>query len=133
MLEQIDGPDRGATLLWSKAIARPGVTEWLRLKAAMCVDLIRDWRAAVDAATPDGRTTPVQLHAHAFMPPWTLFTGLDFAGIAPHVDAISPKLYTMHWAQMIVRPPRACQLFLTQLSGDLSERVMACMMNSDHV
>ena len=56
-----------------------------------------------DAATPIGRSVPVQLHAHAFMPPWTIFTGLDFAGIAPYVDAISPKLYTMHWAQMIVR------------------------------
>ena len=56
-----------------------------------------------DAATPTGRSVPVQLHAHAFMPPWTIFTGLDFAGIAPFVDAISPKLYTMHWAQMIVR------------------------------
>lgn len=47
VLDQIDSPDRGATLLWSKAIAHPGVTEWLRLKAALCVDLIRDWRAAV--------------------------------------------------------------------------------------
>jgi|EP01043_Picozoa_sp_COSAG02_P042802 hypothetical protein len=47
ILDQIDSPDRGATLLWSKAIAHPGVTEWLRLKAAMCVDLIQDWRAAV--------------------------------------------------------------------------------------
>jgi len=61
-----------------------------------------DWFGQ-DAATPTGRSVPVQLHAHAFMPPWTIFTGLDFAGIAPFVDAISPKLYTMHWAQMIVR------------------------------
>ena len=96
-------PDRGATMLWSAATARPGVLEWLRLKAALCLDLVKDWRRAVDAATPRSRSTasPVQLHAHAFMPPWTLFTGLDFAAIAPYVDAISPKLYTMHWAQMV--------------------------------
>ncbi|GIT30597.1 MAG: hypothetical protein Ct9H300mP1_26430 [Planctomycetaceae bacterium] len=35
------------------------------------------------------------------MPPWTLVTGLDFAGVAEHSDAVSPKLYTMHWAQMV--------------------------------
>ena len=95
-------------MLWSSALARPGIMEWMRLKAALCQDLLQDWRAAIDAATPSDRPTRVRLHAHAFMPPWTLFTGLDFAGIAPHVDAISPKLYTMHWAQMIVRPPLAC-------------------------
>ena len=47
VLDQINSPDRGATLLTSKAVAHPGVTEWLRLKAAMCVDLVKDWRAAV--------------------------------------------------------------------------------------
>ena len=52
ILDQIDSPDRGATLLWSKAIAHPGVMEWLRLKAAMCVDLIQDWRATVVSLAP---------------------------------------------------------------------------------
>jgi hypothetical protein len=83
-LAQLEAPDRGATLLWSKAIASPGVMAWLRLKASLCVNLIQDWRGAIDAATPAGAKT-VQLHAHAFMPPWTLFTGLDFAGIAPYL------------------------------------------------
>ena len=50
------------------------------------------------------------------MPPWTIFTGLDFAGIAPFVDAISPKLYTMHWAQMIVRTTQNAQFKQSSLS-----------------
>jgi hypothetical protein len=39
--------------------------------------------------------------SHAFMPPWTVVTGLDFSGVAEFSDAVSPKLYTMHWAQMV--------------------------------
>jgi hypothetical protein len=31
-LAMLDAPDRGATVLWSAALARPGITEWLRLK-----------------------------------------------------------------------------------------------------
>jgi len=78
------------------SLGGPVVAEWLNLKAALSVDLVRDWRDAIDSA--DGSK---QLMSHAFMPPWTEVTGLDFAGIARFSDAISPKLYTMHWAQMI--------------------------------
>jgi len=31
----------------------------------------------------------------------TLFTGFDFSGASPYCQAISPKLYTMHWSVMV--------------------------------
>ena len=95
-LAELADRDRGRFRLGREALARPGVVEWLRLKAALSVDLVSDWRKAIDAVDPS-----LQLMSHAFMPPWTLVTGLDFAGVAEHSDAVSPKLYTMHWAQMV--------------------------------
>ncbi len=95
-LIELTDRDRGRFRLGREALARPGVAEWLRLKAALSVDLVRDWREAIDAVDP-GK----QLMSHAFMPPWTLVTGLDFSGVAEYSDAVSPKLYTMHWAQMV--------------------------------
>ena len=75
----------------------PGVFDWLRLKAALSVDLLSDWRAHLDAA---GGPT-MELVPNAFMPPYNLFTGFDFAGAAPYCAAISPKLYTMHWTVIV--------------------------------
>lgn len=75
----------------------PAVLEWLRLKVALSVDLLANWRAGLDAAGGTGK----KLSANAFMPPFTLFTGFDFAGAAAHCDAASPKLYTMHWSAMV--------------------------------
>jgi hypothetical protein len=95
-LAELADRDRGRFRLGREALARPGVVEWLRLKAALSVDLVRDWREAIDAVNP-----AKQLMSHAFMPPWTLVTGLDFAGVAEYSEAVSPKLYTMHWAQMV--------------------------------
>ena len=93
VLQELADPDRGRFLLWREGLAHPGVTEWLRLKSALSVDLVRDWREAIDDS--------YQLMAHAFMPPWTILTGLNFSGISPFCEAVSPKLYTMHWAQMV--------------------------------
>jgi len=95
-LDELADRDRGRFRLWREAVAHPGVVEWLRLKAALSVDLVRSWREAIDAVDPNK-----QLMSHAFMPPWTLLTGLDFSGVAEFSEAVSPKLYTMHWAQMV--------------------------------
>jgi len=95
-LAELADRDRGRFRLVREALARPGVVEWLRLKGALSVDLVRDWRQAIDAVDPDKL-----LMSHAFMPPWTVVTGLDFSGVAEFSDAVSPKLYTMHWAQMV--------------------------------
>ncbi len=77
-----------------------GVTEWLRWKAALSADLIGDWRDALDAATPAGHPAR-RLVAHAFMPPYSLVTGLDFAAASDAADAFAAKLYTMHWPMML--------------------------------
>ena len=34
------------------------------------------------------------------MPPFSQLTGFDFAGAMQHCDAVSPKLFTMHWLLM---------------------------------
>lgn len=75
----------------------PSILEWLRLKAALSEDLLRDWREAVT----DAAGAEKELSANAFMPPFSLLTGLDFARAAAHCGSICPKLYTMHWALMV--------------------------------
>ncbi|MGV3724662.1 MAG: hypothetical protein ACO1SX_27510 [Actinomycetota bacterium] len=76
---------------------RPMFLEWLRLKAELSADLIGDWRDAVRVYGGAGK----ELSANAFMPPFSLLTGLDFARAAARCDSISAKLYTMHWALMV--------------------------------
>lgn len=75
----------------------PELLEWLRLKAALSTDLLRDWREAIlEAGGPEK-----ELSANAFMPPFSVLTGLDFAAAAGQAHSISAKLYTMHWALMV--------------------------------
>jgi len=92
----LDAADRGSAVL---VLDSPVLTntDWLRLKAALSVDLLREWRAALTAYGGEGQ----KLSANAFMPPYTLFTGFDFAGAAEFCSAASPKLYTMHWSAMV--------------------------------
>jgi hypothetical protein len=90
-------PERGRFSLLNALRAYPGVAEWLRLKTELSVDLLAEWRAALTAYGGEDK----KLSANAFMPPFTLFTGFDFAGAARHCSAASPKLYTMHWSAMV--------------------------------
>ena len=90
-------PDRGMYSIISWLGRYPGVAQWLRLKAELSADMLREWR---DAITEYGGAK-CELSANAFMPPYTLLTGLDFARAAVHCDAVSPKLYTMHWSLMV--------------------------------
>jgi hypothetical protein len=90
-------PERGRFSLLNALRAYPGVAEWLRLKTELSVDLLAEWRAALTAYGGEDK----KLSANAFMPPFTLFTGFDFAGAALHCSAASPKLYTMHWSAMV--------------------------------
>jgi hypothetical protein len=96
-LLSLAGSDRGRFAVWTWLQRYPGVYEWLRLKAALSTDIVRDWRATLDdVGGPD-----YELIAHAFMPPFSAFTGLDFAAASQHCNGIAPKLYTMHWSQMV--------------------------------
>jgi hypothetical protein len=88
----------GDEALFSKVLeSQPQVREWLRFKAALSTDLIHDWRDIIDDAGKGKK----ELSANAFMPPYSTITGLDFSAAAEHCHAISPKLYTMHWALMV--------------------------------
>ena len=75
----------------------PQVDRWLTLKAALSVDCLRHWRQAITKYGGAGR----ELSANAFMPTYSSITGFDFSGAAAICDAVSPKLYTMHWSQMV--------------------------------
>lgn len=94
----------------------PAVLEWLRLKAELSQDLLRDWREAITAAAGPEK----ELSANAFMPPFSLLTGLDFARAAAHCNSICPKLYTMHWALMV----RFWGDALLEANPGLSERLL---------
>lgn len=96
-LADLAGPDRGKYTFWGGFNRFPGVAEWLRFKAALSTDLLRDWGAAIrEFGGPDK-----ELSANAFMPPFSHITGLDFAEAASYCASISPKLYTMHWSLMV--------------------------------
>ncbi len=96
-LRDFASPDRGKLSIVRLFGQFPGVLEWLRLKAALSTDLLRDWRTAItEYGGPEK-----ELSANAFMPPFSSITGLDFAAAAAHCESISPKLYTMHWSLII--------------------------------
>lgn len=96
-LEDLASVDRGKFSLLHLMNLFPGVGEWLRLKAELSKDLLKDFR---DAITEYGGPEK-ELSANAFMPPFTFITGLDFARAAEVCESIAPKLYTMHWSLII--------------------------------
>jgi hypothetical protein len=96
-LEDWASAGRGVYSLMALLRRHPRVMDWLSLKTALSLDLLRDWRASLtEFAGPDK-----ELSANAFMPPLTIFTGLDFSLASEFCDAVSPKLYTMHWSAMV--------------------------------
>ena len=96
-LVDIAGPGRGTFAMISLLNRVPAVGEWLRLKAALSTDLLREWREVITEFGGEDR----ELSANAFMPPYNLVTGLDFATASELCDSIAPKLYTMHWSLMV--------------------------------
>ncbi|MFQ5732532.1 MAG: hypothetical protein ACE5KM_11350 [Planctomycetaceae bacterium] len=75
----------------------PAVDDWLTLKAALSIDCLQHWREIITEAGGPAK----ELSANAFMPRYSDVTGFDFAEAAQICDAVSPKLYTMHWSQMV--------------------------------
>lgn len=70
-LRDLASADRGKFSLLTLVKHHPMIMEWLRLKSALSLDLLRDWREAIAAYGGAGK----ELSANAFMPPFTLFTG----------------------------------------------------------
>ena len=73
--------------------ALPGFAALQRFKADLAVDLVRACRAALPPS--------MRLVVHAFPPPWSQLSGMDFARVAEFADDIAVKLYTMHWPMML--------------------------------
>jgi hypothetical protein len=96
-LRAFAGPDRGNYAVVTLLSRFPAVGEWLRLKAALSVDLLQHWRTIINEAGGSDR----ELSANAFMPPYSALTGFDFIGAAGCCHSIAPKLYTMHWSLMV--------------------------------
>jgi hypothetical protein len=70
---------------------------WLGMKMELSSDILRHWRVVLTEAGGER----LELSANAFMPKYHSFTGFNFSFNAEHCDAVSPKLYTMHWSQMV--------------------------------
>jgi len=96
-LIEIASPDRGKNLMLRLLRRYPEILEWLRLKSALSLDLLRDWRDALINYGGDDK----ELSANAFSPPFSILTGFDFYNAADYCSAVSPKLYTMHWSVMV--------------------------------
>ena len=73
--------------------ALPGFADLQRFKADLTTDLVRSCRAALPPS--------IRLVVHAFPPPWSSLSGMDFARVADAADDIAVKLYTMHWPMML--------------------------------
>ena len=96
-LAEIASPDRGKFLMLRLLRRSPETLEWLRLKSALSLDLLRDWRDALTLCGGEDK----ELSANAFSPPFSILTGFDFYNAADYCSAVSPKLYTMHWSMMV--------------------------------
>ena len=76
---------------------RPGISAWLRFKAALVEEMIAGFREVMNESGGE----EMELLPNAFPPPWTIVSGMDFGRVAQHSSAISCKLYTMHWPMML--------------------------------
>lgn len=76
---------------------RPGISAWLRFKAALVEEMIAGFREVMNESGGE----EMELLPNAFPPPWTIVSGMDFGRVAKHSSAISCKLYTMHWPMML--------------------------------
>ena len=71
----------------------PGFADLQRFKADLTLDLVRSCRAALPPS--------MRLVVHAFPPPWSALSGMDFSRVAAFADDMAIKLYTMHWPMML--------------------------------
>ena len=71
----------------------PGFSALQRFKADLAVELVKACRAALPPS--------MRLVVHAFPPPWSRLSGMDFSRVADAADDIAVKLYTMHWPMML--------------------------------
>lgn len=95
---------------------QPWLGDWLRLKAFLVDELLTGARLALRAAGAEAK----QLMPHAFPPPFSLVSGMNYSFVAPTCTAFCVKLYTMHWPVML----RSYGDVLLQNNPGLSESLL---------
>ena len=118
-------PDGGRYRLLRLLGAYPGVADLLHFKAALVVELLSAYRAALS----DAGGAEKQLIPQAFPPPWSVVSGFDFARAAAHSDAIGVKLCTMHWPMMLSFYAHAILALRPDLSRDLLRRALLRLLD----
>lgn len=96
-LTALAGPEGWPAALVGGLLARPGVADLLRFKAATVAGVVAELRAALDAAGGGA----VALEAHAFPPPWNLLTGADYGRLGRIAQVLRTKLFTFHWPMIV--------------------------------
>ncbi len=92
----LDG-DGGRFTLLTRLLNHPGLADWLRFKARLSDELLEGFRRILTQAAGVKK----ELIAHAFPPPFSLASGIDFARVGRRANGIAVKLYTMHWSMML--------------------------------
>ncbi|MEM8551796.1 MAG: hypothetical protein AAGF45_05400 [Pseudomonadota bacterium] len=77
----------------------PGAADLLRLRRHLTVRFVRKLREALPAH--------MALVPQTFPPPLHLLSGFDIAAIAPAVEGVGIKFYTMHWPMILGEWARA--------------------------
>ena len=77
--------------------ATPGTADLFNFKARLVEETLAGFRRVITEAGGVNK----ELMPNAFPLPWSFISGFDFARAAPHSNAISTKLYSMHWTMML--------------------------------
>ncbi len=112
--------DGGLAALGAMLVAYPALAELMKLKARLASDMLNIYGRTVQ----DASNGLIGLVAHSFPPPWNLLSGLDASQLAPPIEAIGVKLYTMHWAMMLSGYHERIMAANTELDPDLLARAL---------
>ena len=88
-LRDLASADRGKFSLLNLAKHHPMIMEWLRLKSALSLDLLRDWRETITAYGGAEK----ELSANAFMPPQIQAIGKS--SVLRHISSFAPRDFTV--------------------------------------
>lgn len=96
-LASLAGGESLGEWLESRGIDLNDLRKWLELKTLSVRNLLDSAKSVVNAVA----SHPCKLIAHAFPPPWSTLSGMDFSFLKSSCDGFAVKLYTMHWSMMI--------------------------------
>ncbi len=109
-------------------IPASSIQHWLQIKRELSFAILNRWRTSLENHSPHR----YELSANSFMPPYNQLTGFDFSRNASICDAISPKLYTMHWTQMVDFWGRRLLEQNSKLDESILVKVLANWMEIDN-